>query len=121
MLIEPLRERARALGYAIGVHGSLGYDIDLIAVPWTIDAVDPVELAEALRLRAEEICGAAINHDKCGAANPAYFDQGSPNSKPHGRRVWAFQVGAGAYIDLSVMPRLGGDGYEPSSIVSPQQ
>jgi hypothetical protein len=39
LLIEPLRAVARSLGYALTVHGSLVRDIDLVAVPWTSDAV----------------------------------------------------------------------------------
>jgi len=31
---------AKAVGYAIGVHGTLERDLDLIAAPWTEDAVD---------------------------------------------------------------------------------
>lgn len=36
-IIRPLRERAKVLGYAIAVHGSLERDIDLIAAPWTVE------------------------------------------------------------------------------------
>lgn len=39
-IIEMMREIARRFGWAIGVHGSLIRDIDLIAVPWTADASD---------------------------------------------------------------------------------
>lgn len=115
-LLPVLRARARELGYAIGIHGSLARDIDLIAVPWTVEAVDAATLAEALRVAAETVCPVAFNRDAEGAANPAYFHDGSPGAKPHGRRVWSFHLGGGPYIDLSVMPRLGGDGYEPRVI-----
>ena len=115
-LLPVLRARARDLGYAIGVHGSLARDIDLIAVPWTTEAVDAPQLAEALRVAAETVCPIAINTDAEGAANPAYFHDGEPGAKPHGRRTWAYQLGGGPYIDLSVMPRLGGDCYEPPVI-----
>lgn len=102
-LIGPLRETARANGYAIGVHGSLARDIDLIAVPWTAEAVDELELAEALRKTAEGITGAAFisPHEDCD-----HMRNGMPGFKPHGRRVWSFHLGHGPYIDLSVMPRL---------------
>lgn len=39
-IIECMREIARRFGWAIGVHGSLIRDIDLIAVPWTAEASD---------------------------------------------------------------------------------
>lgn len=37
-LIDQLRAIAKGHGWALGVHGSLVRDIDLIAVPWTSDA-----------------------------------------------------------------------------------
>lgn len=104
-LIWELRQVARSLGYAVGVHGSLQRDIDLIAVPWTSTAVSARELAEAIQRKAKELFGYAENIDKRGADNPAYFDDGCPGGKPHGRLCWTFHLGGGPYIDLSVMPR----------------
>lgn len=103
LLIDPLRKRARELGYAIGVHGTLKRDIDLIACPWSNEAVDAKTLAEALRLVALEVVGAAYmippeNEDPFHLA-------GCPGMKPHGRLCWTFHMGGGPYIDLSVMPR----------------
>lgn len=103
-LIGPIREQARELGYAVGVHGSLKRDIDLIAVPWSSDAVDPRTLAEAVRevAAANSVLGVAF-------INPRFDDEyhraGQPGAKPHGRLVWSFHLGGGPYIDLSVMPR----------------
>ncbi len=37
-VIDRIRVIARNLGWAIGVHGSLARDIDLIGVPWTNEA-----------------------------------------------------------------------------------
>lgn len=47
--IKKVREIARKHGWAIGVHGSLCRDIDLIAVPWTEDASFTWALFEAIR------------------------------------------------------------------------
>lgn len=105
VLLPALRYKARQLGYAIGLHGSLRADIDLIAAPWTPEAVPAPELAEALRVVAEAIIGQAKCFDRLGADNPDYFDQGMPGHKPHGRLCWSFHLGGGPYIDLSVMPR----------------
>lgn len=103
LLIGPLREKAKELGYAIGVHGTLKRDIDLIACPWTHDAVDAKTLSEELRLVAEKVNGFAfmtpLEHgDK-------YHQLGCPGGKPHGRLCWCYHLGGGPYIDLSVMPR----------------
>lgn len=101
-LIDPLRTRARELGYALTVHGSLVRDIDLVAVPWAAHAVDQKELAEALRVKAAEINRFAwiAPHE-----DDEHHRNGCPGMKPHGRLVWSFHLGGGPYLDLSVMPR----------------
>jgi len=102
-IIEPIRAKARELGYAIGVHGTLRRDIDLIACPWTDHAVAAKDLAEAVRLVALDVYGAAYmippeNEDP-------FHLEGCPGMKPHGRLSWCFHMGGGPYIDLAVMPR----------------
>jgi hypothetical protein len=84
-----VREVARAMGYAVGVHGSETRDLDLIAAPWRGDAKPAHELAEAVRAVLEGEF--SITHDQ-------------PDVKPAGRLAWSIQIGGGAYIDLSVMP-----------------
>jgi len=103
LLIGPLRERAKELGYAIGVHGTLKRDIDLIACPWSEEAVPAEVLAEALRVVAEKINGFAASNE---LEVDEYFMAGSPGAKAHGRLCWTFHLGGGPYIDLSVMPRI---------------
>jgi hypothetical protein len=44
--VARIRELAREVGYAVGVHGSLERDLDLIAVPWVAEAVNPLTLAQ---------------------------------------------------------------------------
>lgn len=100
VLIEPLREVARQHGYALAEHGSQRRDIDLIAVPWTAEAVDPIVLAEAMRAETERLIGGAFykpdeNNELCW--------RGKPGLKPHRRLAWSFHLGRGPYIDLSVM------------------
>lgn len=117
-LIGPLRDVARRLGYALAVHGTLKRDIDLIACPWTGDAVPAKTLAKAIQHKAREIVGHA---EPCRAearsSNPKYFRDGLTGfaakvgritAKPHGRKSWAFHLTPnqdGPYIDLAVMPR----------------
>ena len=105
-LIGPLRAKARELGYAIGVHGSLARDIDLIACPWTEDAVPEPELAEALRKAAENACGSAVLG--WNMRGREYTLAGCPGGKPHGRLGWVFWCD-GVPIDMSVMPRITGE------------
>ncbi len=92
-----IREAAETHGYAIGVHGSLRRDMDLIAAPWREGAADAETLAHAI---AQAACGI----DRAGTYD---WEQ-----KPAGRvatsipicwPAWHGQTGAG-HIDLSVMP-----------------
>jgi hypothetical protein len=103
-LVEPLREVARRYGYALGVHGSLARDIDLIAAPWANIACSthPVTLAEAIREKAAELNG-GIAFQKPGE-DTWWFIAGCPGAKPHGRLQWTFHLGGGPYIDLCVLP-----------------
>ena len=104
-LIGPIRDRARVLGYAIGVHGTLRRDIDLIACPWAEGAVEPEVLAAHVRDVAEFVVGHA-QMDPIEAPH-AHCRNGSPGGKPHGRRTWTFWLGTERgcpYVDLSVMP-----------------
>lgn len=93
ILIEPLREVARRHGYALGVHGSLSYDIDLIACPWREGCVDQETVAKAVQEAVRAIVG-----------NAEMIGDQTPTQKPHGRLAWSFHMGGGPYIDLSVLP-----------------
>lgn len=93
--LPAIREAAREHGYAIGVHGSMRRDLDLIAAPWRDGASDKDVLAHAIAMAA---CG--ITRD-----GPHQWEQ-----KPLGRVAaslpccwprWFNEAGAG-HIDLSV-------------------
>jgi len=114
-IIEPLRDVAKRLGYAIAVHGTLKRDIDLVAVPWSRSAVAAKTLAKAIQHKTREIIGYAEPHPmerqkyfRDGLAGFAK-GHGRMTAKPHGRRSWTFHLlptHDGPYIDLSVMPRI---------------
>jgi len=104
-IIGPIRDRARVLGYAVGVHGTLRRDIDLIACPWSEGAVEPEVIAAHVRDVAEFLLGYA-QPDPLEAPHPSCA-MGCPGGKPHGRRTWTFWLSPERgcpYIDLSVMP-----------------
>ena len=95
-LLDEIRACARGLGYAVGLHGSLSRDFDLIACPWTKEAVAGDVLVEAIA----RLVG--------GASRMEHVAQ-----KPHGRKAWVIWLhddearrikGTTPYIDLSVMP-----------------
>jgi len=105
LLIEPLRATARRHGYAIGVHGSLERDIDLIAAPWVIDASPADRLIKALiRTIKRHNKGIALVLRPARNADPADERGRNPVTRPHGRLAWAIHLGGGPYIDVSVMP-----------------
>jgi len=107
-LLPQIRDAAYACGYAIGIHGSMTRDFDLIAAPWTETAKPAEDLVEAVRAA---VGGHIIPNGTPGGRwdrtaekfVPAVVE--NPQAKPHGRLGWAIQIGAGAYLDLSVMPR----------------
>lgn len=93
-------EVARPLGYALGLHGSMKRDLDVIACPWTEDAAAPEDLVEAIR----EFIDGFIIQDHTDARH------NSPALRPHGRLAYSIHFGTGShfYIDLSIMPRQSG-------------
>jgi len=106
-LLPTLREVARTKGYALAYHGSFARDIDLIAVPWTEQAIDAHELAEVLRVEAERVTGKPAFWLNEPNADPNDFTRRNPQPKPHGRLGWSIHMGGtGTYLDVSVMPRL---------------
>jgi hypothetical protein len=95
---------ARRHGYALAVHGSMSRDCDLVAIPWTAEAVQPLELAKALR-------DAAGGHFKHADYDQNWSDEQltkAASGKLHGRFSlpihFTEEGGNGAYIDLSIMP-----------------
>lgn len=103
-----LAERARPMGYAVGIHGSMANDLDVVCVPWTEDAVPAEELLEELVKGCSVFFVQDHNGDyvKEDGSFKNIFRLNDVMHRPHGRRTWAIQLGAGAYIDISVLPRM---------------
>jgi hypothetical protein len=91
-LVPLLANAARPLGYAIAVHGSLVRDLDVVAIPWTVDAAPAEELVAKLVATL-------------GWTTPADALVTGPEAKPHGRLAWSIPLDCGPWIDLSVIPR----------------
>jgi hypothetical protein len=100
-----LCEVARANGYALAIHGTMQRDCDLVAIPWTDEAVDPVALVNALQAES----GGCWTHPEWDDIAP----NGTPTKKPHGRVAYSVHLtdrgGQGPYFDISVMPRASSD------------
>lgn len=93
-VLPSIRAVARVLGYAIGVHGSMQRDLDLIAVPWVDKHGTPDALAKAIQYAA------------CGM----HGDVVTWRQKPCGRIATSLPIcwtedkrPSSGHIDLSVM------------------
>lgn len=64
-IIYKIRVIAMRLGWAIGVHGTLERDIDLMGIPWTSNAASGPDLYQAL-LTELEMTGMGIEHKPYG-------------------------------------------------------
>lgn len=82
------REVAKKHGYAIGLHGSRTYDLDLIAAPWADECSDAESLAVAI------------------ASELGWYLHCNRTQKPHGRIAFLIYGPKHAHIDLSVMPKV---------------
>ncbi len=100
-LYPDLVTAARTHGYALAIHGSLTRDFDLIAVPWTQEASEGLELIKSL----QEVVGCCYRRSSIDE----FFTDADPRSRPHLRRGYVIHLtddGAkGPYLDISVMPR----------------
>jgi hypothetical protein len=92
-----LHDVAYRHGYALGIHGTLGRDMDLIAAPWVDEAKSSRELVEAMAV----MCGGRV-YSMVDLGGGVIVD--NPILKPHGREGWTIVLGGGTYIDVSVMP-----------------
>lgn len=89
-----LCELARENGYALTVHGTMNLDFDLVAIPWTDNAIEEHKLAKLIAEQLNMFAG--VGFEK--------FHE-TPVIKPHGRLSWILYFGSHAYIDLSIMSR----------------
>lgn len=99
-LIGPLRTRARSLGYCLAVHGTLRRDIDLLAVPWVADAVEPKKLAAALFRVIDRIVGLkGLKLRRCHFSHARHAHE-----RPHGRLSWAYRLQRRDWAKLDLPP-----------------
>ena len=85
-----LRRVAAECGWALGVHGSVVHDLDLMAMPWVEKHTTADELAEKLAAVADNYGRPYEKDDK---------------SKPNNRIVYTIFAGD-SYIDLNVIKEL---------------
>lgn len=87
---DDLRQSAMNCGWALGLHGSLASDMDIMAMPWTEDAKPIEDMIQAL---SDCFTG---NMFKEGHIKP-HFD------KPNGRVVYTMNIWADFHLDINVI------------------
>jgi hypothetical protein len=102
LLLPQLMRAGREVGYAIAVHGSMARDLDIVAVPWTEEAVNAERLIMHLLAAVD---GRLRNGARNDAGEWIRTPGSEPKPLPHGRLAWSLHVGhEGMYLDVSVMP-----------------
>ncbi len=89
---DDLRKAAMNCGWALGLHGSLANDMDIMAMPWTEDA-KPVE--EMVKSLSDCFTGSRSK----GEHTIPHFD------KPNGRVVYTMHIWADFYLDINVISK----------------
>ncbi len=84
------RQAAIDCGWALGLHGSMASDMDMMAMPWVEEAAPVEDLVKAL----SDCIGETIWKEH--HFTPFY-------GKPHGRIVYTLSIYADFHIDLSCM------------------
>lgn len=100
--LPAMRNAAKECGYALGLHGTLRRDLDLIAVPWVVDK-EPTSKDDLAHAIQDAACGLSRE-------GPYVWEE-----KPWGRKATAFPICTTAWhdmisaghVDLSVMPKRG--------------
>jgi hypothetical protein len=87
---EDFRNAALDCGWALGLHGSLNSDMDIMAMPWTAEAVPAEELIQALLNCFDD----SIWKEK---------EYKPFTGKPHGRIVYTISIFADFYLDISII------------------
>ena len=89
-ILNDVRIAAMKCGWALGLHGSLASDMDLMAMPWTEDAKPVEEMIQAL---SDCFTGCRFKEDH---TTPHF-------GKPNGRVVYTLSIWADFYLDINVI------------------
>ena len=89
-IYDDLRKTAMDCGWALGLHGSLASDMDIMAMPWTEDAKPVEEMVKALSDLFVD------NPFKDCSTIPYY-------GKPNNRVVYTIHILGTCYLDINVI------------------
>lgn len=87
---EDFKNAALDCGWALGLHGSLNSDMDIMAMPWVEDAKSVEQMIEAL--------------ERClTKPDEQIFKTGCSYDKPNNRVVYTIHIFADFYLDINVI------------------
>lgn len=85
-----LKTAALDCGWALGLHGSLATDMDIMAMPWTDDATSIEEMIQAL--------------SDCFSESPFKENHTIPfYNKSNNRVIYTMSIWADFYLDINVI------------------
>jgi hypothetical protein len=103
-LFDILKDKAKDIGWCLVAHGSMERDLDILAIPWTVDAEDSLKLIELIRVSFGDFVSGKS------------YRSAVPSDKPFGRKAYSFyaysdsdenlvecHAGAFPFIDLSIV------------------
>ncbi len=89
-IYDDLKEAARKCGWALGLHGSLASDMDIMAMPWTEEATSTEVMIQAL--------------SDCFIDNVWKDNHIKPHyNKPNNRVVYTMSIWKNFYLDINVI------------------
>ncbi len=106
-LYPMLCEVARSNGYALAIHGTMGRDMDLLAVAWIEEAVQPIDLISDIVDKISGDMGMVARSNGDGTFTE--LSAWEPSLKPHGRLAWSIRLkdfawnGTNPFLDISVI------------------
>ena len=89
---DDLRQSAMNNGWALGLHGSLNSDMDIMAMPWVENAVPADTMIERL------ICDCFGDN----SLMPMVMEV-TRNEKPNGRVVYTLPIFGDFYLDINII------------------
>lgn len=89
-LWNDLRQAALNCGWALGLHGSLNSDMDIMAMPWIEGASDSALMIESL-----EAC--------FGGSDRLIFKTKVSTDKPNNRIVYTIHIFSDFYLDINII------------------
>jgi hypothetical protein len=89
-LWEDFRKSALDCGWALGLHGSLSNDMDIMAMPWTEDATSVEIMIESMERCLTE-------------PDEQIFKTKRSTDKPNKRIVYTIHIFADFYLDINII------------------